>query len=149
MARKLMGPLREAPATVPALAAMGLFIAWATDQAGYPVTHWGPGGLLLLALLAIAFGAVGLRAREVPGTVRVALACLAAYAALSFLSILWAGVAGDAWEGANRTLLYLAVFALFAAWRQLGASAALLLGAWTLAIVGLAVYVALHLNAAS
>jgi O-Antigen ligase len=149
MARKLMGPLREAPATVPALAAMGLFVAWATDQAGYPLTHWGPGALVVLALLAIAFGIVGLRAREVPTLVRVAIACLAAYTALSFLSILWARVPGDAWEGANRTLLYLLVFALFAGWRQRGASAALLLGVWTLAMIGLAVYVALHLNAAS
>jgi O-antigen ligase len=144
-----MGPLREAPATVPALAAMGLFIAWSTDQAGYPVTHWGPGGLILLALLAIAFGAVGLRAGEIPAPVRIAIACLAAYTALSFLSILWARVPADAWEGANRTLLYLAVFALFAAWRQRGASAALLLAVWSLAMIGLAVYVALHLDAAS
>jgi tetratricopeptide (TPR) repeat protein len=144
-----MGPLREAPATVPALAAMGLFIAWATDQAGYPVTHWGPGGLVVLALLGIAFGVVGLRAREIPLPVRVALACLAGYTALSFLSILWAGVRGDAWEGANRTLLYLAVFALFAGWRQRGQSAALLLVVWTLAIAGLAAYVTLRLNSAT
>jgi O-antigen ligase len=149
MASKLMRPLRDAPSTVPALAAVGLFIAWASDQAGYPVTHWAPAGLILLALLAIAFGIVGLRAGEIPTPVRVAIACLAAYTALSFLSILWARVPGDAWEGANRTLLYLAVFALFAAWRQRGASAALLLGAWTLAMIGLAAYVALHLNAAS
>ena len=144
-----MGPLREAPATVPALAATGLFIAWATDQAGYPITDWAPGGLLLLALLGIAFAAVGLRAAELPAAVKVALGCLAAYTALSFLSILWARVPADAWEGANRTLLYLVVFALFAAWRQRGASAALLLGAWSLAMIGLAVYVALHLGAAS
>jgi len=79
--------------------------------------------------------------------VRIALGCLAAYTALSFLSILWAAVPGDAWEGANRTLLYLLVFALFAAWRQRGASAALLLGAWTLAMIGVAAFTALHLDA--
>jgi tetratricopeptide (TPR) repeat protein len=149
MARKLLGPLREAPATVPALAAMGLLVAWATDQAGYPVTHWGPGGLAVLGLLGIAFGAVGLRAREIPLPVRVALACLAGYTGLSFLSILWAGVRADAWEGANRTLLYLIVFALFACWRQRGRSAALLLIVWTLAIAGLAAYVALRLDGAT
>jgi hypothetical protein len=144
-----MGPLRGAPVTVPELAAVGILVAWATDQAGYPLTHWGPAGLILLVLLAIAFGVVGLRSGEVPTPVRLAIACLAAYTALSFLSILWAQVPGDAWEGANRTLLYLAVFALFAAWRQRGASAALLLGVWTLAIIGLSAYVALHLNAVS
>ena len=49
MTRTLFARLREAPSTVPALAAVGLFVAWAADQAGYPVTHWGPGGLVLLA----------------------------------------------------------------------------------------------------
>jgi tetratricopeptide (TPR) repeat protein len=141
--------LRETPATVPALVAMALFVLWATNEAGYPVTHWGPGGLIVLALFALALGAIGLRAGEIPLAVRVALGSLAGYTALSFLSILWAAVPGTAWEGANRTLLYLLVFALFACWRQRGASAALLLGAWTLAMVGLAAFVLLHLNAAS
>lgn len=136
--------LREAPATVPALAALALFVVWATDQAGYPLTHWAPGGLIVLALLAIAALTVPLRLAEIPLSVRVAVGCLAAYTALSFLSILWAGVPGDAWEGANRTLLYLLVFVLFAAWPQRGPSAALLLVAWTLAMIGLAGFTALH-----
>jgi tetratricopeptide (TPR) repeat protein len=148
MTRNLLARLREAPSTLPALGAVALFIAWATDQAGYPLTHWAPGALVVLALLAIVFAAAGLRRREIAPAVRVALACLAGYTAFSFLSILWAKVPGDAWEGADRTLLYLAVFALFAAWRQSGWSAALLLGTWTLAMIGLAFYVALHLDAA-
>jgi tetratricopeptide (TPR) repeat protein len=141
--------LLQAPAILPQLAALGLFVAWATDQGGYPVTHWAPGALLLMGLLAVTLSAVGLRLEEIPRPVKIALACLAGYTALSFLSIVWAGVPGDAWEGANRTLLYLLVFALFACWRQRGASAALLLGVWTLAIVGLAAYVALHASASS
>lgn len=149
MTNKLMASLREAPATVPGLVAMALFVAWATDQAGYPVTHWAPGAVVMLALLALAFGLVGLRAVEVPRAVLIALACLAGYTLLSFLSILWAAVPGDAWEGANRTLLYLAVFALFAGWRPRGRGAALLLGCWTLAMIGLAAFVALHLDGAS
>ncbi len=136
--------LREAPATVPALAVLALFVVWATDQAGYPLTHWAPGGLIVLALLAIAVLTVPLRLAEIPLSVRMAVGCLAAYTALSFLSILWAGVPGDAWEGADRTLLYLLVFVLFAAWPQSGASAALMLVAWTLAIIGLAGFTALH-----
>jgi tetratricopeptide (TPR) repeat protein len=149
MTGRLTASLREAPATVPALAAMALFVVWSTDQAGYPLTHWAPGTLIILGLLAIAVAVVGLRPREIPLPTRIALAALAAFTALSFLSILWAGVPGDAWEGANRTLLYLLVFALFACWRQRGPTAALLLGAWTLAMIGLAAYTALHLNAAS
>src|ERR1700680_2039501 len=136
MTRRLTALRAEAPNTVPALAVLALFVVWATDQAGYPVTHWGPGGLILLALLGIALGTIGLRATAVPRPIRIALACLTAYTALSFLSILWAGVPADAWEGANRTLLYLLVFALFACWRQRGAAALLLLCIWTLAMIG-------------
>jgi tetratricopeptide (TPR) repeat protein len=146
---RLIDSLREAPATLPALMAMALFVVWASDQAGYPLTHWAPGGLIVLALLGIALAFVGLRLAEVPAPVQLALGCLAAYTALSFLSILWANVPGDAWEGANRTLLYLLVFALFALWPQQGRSAVLLLGAWTLAMIGLAAFVALHVNAAA
>ena len=144
----LLAPLREAPATVPALVALALFVVWATSQAGYPLTHWAPGGLIVLGLLGITLGVVGLDIRAVPLPVKIAVGCLAGYMALSFASILWAKVPGDAWEGANRTLLYLLVFALFALWPQRGRSAALLLGTWTLAMMGLAAYVALHLDAA-
>src|SRR5207237_5836508 len=140
MASRLTTSLREAPATVPGLAVMALFLLWATDQAGFPLTHWAPGALIVLALLALALVTIGIRVSEIPVAVRIALACLAAYTALSFLSILWAGVPGDAWEGANRTLLYLLVFALFAGWRQRGATAALLLAASTLALAGLAAF---------
>jgi tetratricopeptide (TPR) repeat protein len=149
MTSKLTASLREAPATVPALVAIALFIVWATSQAGYPVTHWAPGGLLVLVLLGIALSVVRLRLGDVPAPVKIALACLAGYTILSFLSILWAAVPGDAWEGADRTLLYLLVFALFALWPQRGRSATLLLGAWTLAMIGLATYAALHVDAAA
>jgi O-antigen ligase len=136
------------------LGALVLMMVWAGDQAGYPLTHWAPGGLIVLALLGIALAASSRLADlrsvgEIPATVRVALLCLAAYTALSFLSILWASVPGDAWEGANRTLLYLLVFALFACWPQRGASAALLLCGWTLAMVGLAAFATLHVDAAA
>ncbi len=146
MTSRTIASLRRAPATVPALLAVALFVVWATSEAGYPVTHWAPGGLLVLALLALAAGVVGVRVREIPLPTRVALGCLLAYTALSYLSILWAAVPGDAWEGANRTLLYLLVFALFAAWPQRGRSAALLLGAYALAMIALSLYVLLHVD---
>lgn len=144
MGRRLIAALREAPATVPALAALVLFLVWSTDQAGYPVTHWAPGGLIVLALLGLGVAILPVRLREIPPAVALALVCLAAYTALSFLSILWASVPGDAWEGADRTLLYLLVFALFALWPQRGSSATLLLCAWTLATIGFAAFAVLH-----
>jgi hypothetical protein len=141
--------LRAAPTTVPALVAIVLFLAGATDQAGYPLTRWAPGALVVLALLALAASSVPLRLAGIRTPVKIALACLAGYTALSFLSILWAPDQGKAWEGANRTLLYLLVFALFACWRQRGRSAAILLSAWTLAMIALAAFVALHVDQAS
>jgi tetratricopeptide (TPR) repeat protein len=149
MANRLAALLRQAPATVPAMGAIVLLVVWAASQAGYPLTHWAPGGLVLLGLLGVGFAAIGLRVREIPVAVRVAVACLACYAALSFLSIAWAGVPGDAWEGANRTLLYLLVFALFACFRQRGASAAVLLVAWVFALAALAAFAAVHVDVAS
>jgi tetratricopeptide (TPR) repeat protein len=149
MASKLIAALREAPVTLPCLAALALLVVWSTSDAGYPLTHWAPGGLIVLALLAIALLAQRPRVAEIPRPVLLAVGCLALYTALSFLSILWAAVPADAWEGANRTLLYLLVFALFALWPLRGAGAAMLLCAWTLALVGLAAFTALHLNAAA
>ncbi len=144
-----MRSLREAPATVPALGAIVLFIIWATDQAGYPVTHWGPGGLILLSLLIVTVLVLGVHHSEVPTPVRVSIGAFAGYTALSYASILWAADEGVAWEGANRTLLYLLVFALFAGWRRRGTSAVLLLCVWTLALAGLALFVVVHLDGAS
>jgi O-antigen ligase len=146
---RLTGILRDAPSTVPALAAMALFIAWSSSQAGYPVAHWAPGAIIVLALLAVAFTTAPPRLRHVPLEVLVAVTCLTLFTAWSFLTILWAKVPGDAWDGANRTLLYLVVFALFALWRHRGGSAALLLGAWVLAMICLAAFVVLHVDAAS
>jgi hypothetical protein len=141
--------LRAAPATIPCVGAIVLFVVWASDQAGYPITHWAPGGLIVLGLLGVALIGARARLRELPRAVLVALVCLVLYTALSYLSILWAQVQGEAWEGANRTLLYLLVFALFALWPQRGPTAALLLGGWALAMAALAVFVVLHLDAAS
>jgi O-antigen ligase len=149
MTSRLTAPLRQVPTTAPALVAIALFVIGATDQAGYPMTHWAPAAITILALFAIASVVVRVPLAELSLALKIALACLAAYTALSFLSILWADVPGVAWEGANRTLLYLLVFALFACWRQRGVSAALLLSVWTLSIIGLALFALLHVGGLS
>lgn len=141
--------IREDPSAIPSLGAVALLIAWAANQDGFPQTHWAPGGLILLALLAIAVGASGLSIKAIPSPVRLAIGGLAAYTAFSFLSILWAKAPGEAWEGADRTLLYLVIFALFAGFQRSGRSAALLLCSWVLAMAGLAVYTVLHIDAAA
>ncbi|MHB1469187.1 MAG: O-antigen ligase family protein, partial [Solirubrobacteraceae bacterium] len=145
----LRAPLLADPIVLPALAALAVLVSWAASDGGYPQTSWAPGGLILLALLAIAVGVVGLRRHRCSGPVRIAIGALAAYTALSFLSILWAKARAQAWEGADRTLVYLIVFTLMATWRRPGSSAAILLGAWVLAMCGLAIFTALHVDAAA
>ncbi|HLH15272.1 MAG TPA: O-antigen ligase family protein [Solirubrobacteraceae bacterium] len=133
---------------MPALAALALFVVWAGSQAGYPLTHWAPGALVVLALLALCAAILRVRPLRLSRPLKVALAAFAAYTALSFLSILWAGERAVAWEGADRTLLYLLVFALFACWPQRALTAALMLCAWVAAMVALALFALLHVDAA-
>jgi hypothetical protein len=69
-----------------------------------------------------------------------AIALLGAFTAWSFLSIAWAGVKGDAWDGANRTLLYLTVYAAFAllSWRARDAAVVIGVFAFGTAAIGAA-----------
>jgi len=83
---------------------------------GYAVTVWYPVGLVVLAVLVtLAWSAGSVRGleRAVAATVLV----YASFVAWMFLTIAWADVRGDAWEGANRALVYLLVLATLATWR--------------------------------
>lgn len=100
------------------LLAVAVFAWWAAKDAGYAPTTWYPGALFLLGLLLVAGFAYGRLTAS--GAVLVALGFLAGFAAWSGLSILWSSDRGIAWDGANRTALYLLVYALFAVlpWRR-------------------------------
>ena len=122
------------------LITVAILLWWAAAGGGYAPTTWYPGALLFLALLAVVAVSPSRREGPTPRT-RAAIALLTAFTAWSFLSIAWAGVQGDAWDGANRTLLYAAVYATFAllCWRT--PEAVLVLGLFALgtaAIGGLA-----------
>ena len=78
--------------------------------------------------------AIALPAAGVPRLVGIAVLALFAYAAWSYLSIGWADQKGDAWDGANRTLLYALAFALFALWRPRGRAAVALLIVYSLGV---------------
>jgi O-antigen ligase len=128
-ARQLAVPLRAALVRHPTLplAAVALvtFILFAASNGGFDGTTWYPGALIVLALVVIA--ALTVPAVAVPRIVLVAALALIGYAAWSYLSIGWAAQKGDAWDGANRTLLYALAFALFAVWRPRGRTAVALL----------------------
>jgi tetratricopeptide (TPR) repeat protein len=111
--------------------AVVLFAWWATADGGYAPGAWYPGALLVLAALAGCVRPGSYRAPAPPA--RWALAALAGFMVWSFCSIAWADARGDAWDGANRTMLYLTVFALFAGVAWTAGEAAAGLGAFALA----------------
>ena len=88
----------------------------------------------MLAALAVCVRPGSYRALTPPA--RWALAAFAGFTVWSFCSIAWADARGDAWDGANRTLLYLTVFALFAGVAWTAGEAAAGLGAFALATAG-------------
>jgi hypothetical protein len=120
------------PLLFPGSLAFAVFVAWAVAEAGYATTTWYPGTFFLVLLAAVTLAGIPF-AR--PSRIVAASLCLfAAFTGWSFLSITWAQVKGDAWDGANRTLLYLVVYAFFVLvpWRPL--TVAVLMGAYSLAV---------------
>ena len=94
--------------------ALLILVWWTVRQGGYFERSWMPGAVLIL--LVGATSAIAQRAEiALPSrAARVAVAAFAAYVLWSFASILWADAPGDALEGSQRALLYLACFVLFA-----------------------------------
>jgi hypothetical protein len=131
--------LRENPVTLPAGLAVVVFLVLAGLDGGYDPLRWLPATLFLLAVLVVSV--LGLRGRiAAPRPVWIAAAALAAFTGWSYLSILWAEVPADAWTGANRTLLYLVVFALFALSPWTASTAAVLLGAFSLGVFAIGLW---------
>src|SRR3954471_24674060 len=150
-ARQLAVPLRAALLRYPALplAAVALvtFVWFAASNGGFDGTTWLPGSLIVLALVVIA--ALTVPATAVPRLVKVAAVALLAYAAWNYLSITWSAQKGEAWDGANRTLLYALTFALFAVWRPRGRTAAALLILYSVGVTTVGVVELVRAAAAS
>jgi hypothetical protein len=104
-------PVAAAIETALAFAAAAVLVVWAIRDGGYAPEEWLPGGLLLLGALCASLASADLRARL--RTKRTPLVLFGLYVAWSYASIAWAQVPGDAFDGANRTLVYWLVFALF------------------------------------
>src|SRR3954467_7791534 len=106
-----LNALRERPGLAPVLLGTVALLVLATSSGGYYASAWYAAALFLLALLAITLIMLGVP-RQTPRLVLVALGLFACFTLWAYASILWASQAGGAWDGANRDLLYLIVFAL-------------------------------------
>jgi O-antigen ligase/polysaccharide polymerase Wzy-like membrane protein len=84
---------------------------------GFAITIWSPVAILVVGLVALVTFSVGPSFLTFSRAKITAAACLAAFTIWSYCTIAWAAVRGDAWNGSNRTVLYLAVFSLLAFWQ--------------------------------
>jgi hypothetical protein len=139
--------LMASPSFLLLLFAVAVFLWFAADEGGFYATTWLPATLLMLGVLVV--GLVVLPEPRPRRAVVVAAGLLAAYAAWSYLSIAWAHQKGIAWDGANRTVLYAIVFAIFAFWPIRSGPAAVLLGLFGLGVAAIGLVELLRVNAAS
>jgi hypothetical protein len=130
--------LTGSPELIPGFLALGVFVLWTIFNGGFFPTDSYPGALFLLGLLAATAYGYRTRLPGLPLAAIVAIGLLAAFAAWNFISITWADDQGAAWDGANRVLLYLTVFVLFALPAWSARSAALLLGVYACTMAGIA-----------
>jgi hypothetical protein len=121
-------PVETTILALPGLLLVALFLLWGAGEGALEPTVWYPGALFCLALLAVIAGLAGGLVVRPSNWALAGFGLLGAFVAWSFLSITWADVEGDAWDGANRSLLYLVVYALFALWPWSSGRVALVLG---------------------
>jgi hypothetical protein len=136
--------VRESPAAPAGVVALAVILLWSGKDGGSDPLLWAPGSLVLVALLVVvAVAAPGAPAGGRAGI--VALAAFAAFVAWCYLSIAWSDVRADAWSGANKTLAFFAIYALFAIrpWRTRPAAG--LLGAYSLGITVIGLWEVLSL----
>jgi O-Antigen ligase len=128
----------RSPELIPGVAAVAVFLFWATAQGGVMATDSYPGALFLLGVLSATLYAFRARLPQLPRLPLAAIALLGAFALWSYLSIAWADDQGAAWDGANRCLLYLTAFVIFALppWRPRTAAALLGLYAVGIGVIG-------------
>lgn len=132
--------LVDLPALLPVVLMFGTALFLAVHQGGSDTNAWYEAGLFALALLAVSVLATR-------GHVRVAralapvLGAFTLYTIWCYASLLWSDAKGAAWDGANRTLLYLVVLAFFALVPMARSGAVFLLAAYGTAVAAVGSYV--------
>jgi tetratricopeptide (TPR) repeat protein len=130
------GGLSDLAIAIPLAVMLILLVSWAGDHGGFPATVWYPGALIALWLLVICVFDSRYSLRFLEWRM-AALAFFALFAVWSFLSIAWAGVKGDAWDGANQTLFYFTIYAIFSRWRMNARIAVLFVSIYAVAVAAI------------
>jgi hypothetical protein len=125
-------------ALIPVLIMLTILLFWAVRDGGHQPSIWYPGALIVLWLLVASFADTSFSLGKKEWRTG-AIAFLALFVAWSFLSISWATVSGNAWNGANQALLYLTVYVLFSRWRTSVAITSLFASLYALAIAGIGI----------
>jgi hypothetical protein len=136
----LESALARAALLTPGLLAITVFLVWGAADTGYGPTARYPGSLVFLGLVAVTVIASPRSIGTLSRASLLAGALFAAFVCWSFISIVWADVKGDAWDGANRSLLYLLVFVFFSLWPWRSGDAAALFSVYALAITGIGLW---------
>jgi len=139
------GQLRLSPAAPAGLVAVAIIVYWSIRDGATDPLVLVPSSLLLVGLLVVvAWTAPGSMPGGTAGA--VALLAFAGYVVWCFLSILWSDVEADAWSGANQTLVYFVVYALFAIRPWQASAAQAILGTYSFAIAAVGTWVLLRLD---
>jgi hypothetical protein len=105
------------PPALLGIVASVIWLIWAALDGGFFASGWGLLGAVLVVALALT---VGFEPPALDRARTAMLVVLAAFVAWNFLSLLWAAFPGEAWIGADKSLLYAAGFAAFALWPASG-----------------------------
>jgi len=138
MSSTLVRTLRGSVGFVPVSLLLALSLFWAARGGEVSSLGWYPGAVFAVLLAAAVMVASG-QAVDVPRPVAVAVALFAGLVVWTYASITWSDDREAALDGANRTLLYLAVIvvAVRFAWRSGALLACLTLYSAGVAVLGL------------
>jgi O-antigen ligase/polysaccharide polymerase Wzy-like membrane protein len=128
------------PGLIPAGLAFLVFVVLGAKDAGYPATVWYPSAMFLVALLAVSVWAGRSTFAGLPRADLASVLFLALLTVWTYVTIGWSDVKGDAWDGANRGLLYLAVYVLFLLVAPSAQGMTVILAGYVVAIGGLGIF---------
>lgn len=123
-----------ADASLLGMLTIGAWGVWMAVQGGHSPSAWSPVGVFLILLLSLGLVAARPSVSSLPLSRRICLGSLALFVVWNYLSLLWADAPGDAWVGADKTLLYAVSFSIFFLWRWPARTALTFLGLYVLVV---------------